>query len=310
MLITFVIPAFNASGVVSRALGSVFDAPLPVGWRVEVVVVDDGSSDAATLEEVVKPWAGARILAHGSNRGMCAARNTGISASIGSIVTILDADDELVPGWPAVFESILQAWPKYIQVCYAACRNPEGRSTVLEPEYSGFLTLSDILNERHSGEYLPLFRGEYVRSKLYADLGMRKSCGIVSYIGYAMDGPFWVSNQVLRIYHDNNAHSVTSGWAQAGKSSETAECYNALLERYGELYRAEAPVVYRTKLLRLAVYLRLANQTGYWRCWLRGASFSAIKESVGAAIVLLIGPAAGAMLVSQLKKIGMIRRYG
>lgn len=310
MLISVVIPAFRAAGVVGRALASVFDQTLPDAWKLDVVVVNDGSPDAAELARTLASWPSVRLVSHSFNMGMCAARNTGIDASVGDVVIILDADDELVAQWPQVFASVLHDWPAEMNVCYVACRNPLGRSTVSEPDYQGPLTLEDILNERHAGEYLPVFRGDYVRAKRYADLGMRKSCGVVSYIRYALDGPFWISSKVLRVYHDDNQGSVTSGWVKPEKAAETAECYQILLERYGDLYRTKAPQVYRTKLLRLAVYRRLAHSRDAWRSWWQGATWSAKKETLGAALVLLIGPELGAALVARLKKWGVIRRYG
>lgn len=310
MLITFVIPAYNASDTISRTLDSVFRCSIPPNWQVEAVVVDDGSQDGLELAETVSRYSSARMVVHESNRGMCAGRNSGIAASLGDIVTILDSDDELVAGWPTVLIKIIQEWPADTQICYAACQNPDGIVTAQQPDYRGYLTVLDILNERHAGEYIPLFRGDYVREKSYVDLGMRKSCGIVSYINFALDGPFWVTSRVLRIYHEARAGSVTYGWASPKKAAETAKCYQALFERYSALYQREAPKVYRTKLLRFAVYLKLAGMPGAWRTWGKGASFTAVRETVGAALILMVGATLGASFVAMLKKIGLVRRYG
>lgn len=310
MLISFVIPAFNAAQTIERTLTSVFEPALPAGWVVEALVVDDGSSDSKALAEVVSRYTGARLLRHAANRGMCAGRNTGIAASKGDVVTILDADDEMVPDWPLEVAAILNEWPDDVLLCYAACRNPEGKITASNPDYRGLLTLNDVLNERHSGEYLPMFRGKYVRGKPYVDLGMRKSCGIVSYISYALDGPFWVSPQVLRIYRDVRTDSVTAAWVSPKKAQETAECYAALFDRFEPLYKREAPVIYRTKLLRYAVYLRLAGLSGAWRAWGAGASLACPKESIGAALILAVGAQLGGYFARAAKQAGLIRRYG
>jgi len=310
MLVSHVIPAYNSSQTIIRTLNSVFEAALPEGVSVEAVVVDDGSSDGAELAAIVTRYPSARLLVHDKNRGMCAGRNTGILASRGDVITILDSDDELVPDWPATFVAIMNEWPAETKICYAACRNPEGRITAQHPDYQGTLTLSDILNERYAGEYIPLFRGDYVRSKTYIDLGTRKSCGIVSYINFALDGSFWVTNRVLRIYHEDRIGSVTAGWASPKKARETALCYQTLFERYDELYRQNAPIVWRSKHLRLAVYLRLAGMPGTWKCWVSGASFSCAKESVGALLILVIGPRLGAWVASMVRQVGLIRRYG
>lgn len=310
MLITHVIPAYNASQTIANTLESVFRWPMSHGWQVEAVVVDDGSNDGAELARVVAQYADARLVAHETNRGMCAGRNSGIVSSLGDIVTILDSDDSLVNEWPFVMEKIIREWPAETNICYAACQNSTGDVTAEEPEYQGFLTLNDILNERHSGEYIPLFRGNYVRSKPYVDLGIRKSCGTVSYINYALDGPLWVTNRVLRIYNDAHVGSVSHGWTSPKKAAETAKCYQELFDRYGSLYQREAPRVYRTKLLRYAVYLKLAGLSGAWKMWSKGISLDVIRESVGAAVILIVGASIGSTIVTTVKKIGLVRRYG
>ena len=310
MLITFVIPAFNASSSIQRTLDSVFGHSHPDEWKIEAVVVDDGSVDSEALSEIVSRYPSVSLVSHSSNRGMCAARNSGIVRSGGDFVSILDADDELVPRWPDVFEAIIRQCPASCQVIYAACRNQFGDITASDPHYQGLLSLDDVLNERHSGEYLPIFRGAYVRSKLYIDLETRKSCGIVSYINYAIDAPFWVSNNVLRIYHEAQAGSVSKGWTSSAKAMETVHCYRSLLERFGDLYQQRAPRVFRTKLLRLAVYLKLAGLPEAWSTYRRGASVTVWRETLGAATMLLLGAKATGLIAETLKKLRMVRRYG
>jgi glycosyltransferase involved in cell wall biosynthesis len=310
MLISFAIPAYNASHSVDRTLSSIFEVSFPKYWKVEAVVVDDGSLDGNTLKQVVDKFANASLFVHSCNRGMCAARNTGISRTNGDYVCILDADDELVSGWPTILLGIINDCPNTCQVIYAACRNQFGIVTASNPDYEGLLNLDDLLNERYAGEYLPIFRGEYVRNKLYIDLKTRKSCGVVSYINYAMDGPFWISSKVLRIYNEFQEGSVSSGWTKPSKASETVCCYQVLLERYGDLYRKRAPVVYLTKVLRLSVYLKLAKQSGVWSTYIRGASLIVWKESLGVALMLLLGSKASGFIAAFLKKVGLLRRYG
>lgn len=310
MLISFVIPAFNAAGSIARALDSISASVVPDGWRVEVIVVDDGSEDGPALLDALAARTDVRLVRHDSNLGMCAGRNSGIKNSQGEFVVILDADDELVADWPQVLAEILMEWPQECQLCYAACRNQTGIVTAAEPDYHGYLSLDDLLNERHAGEYLPIFRGDYVREKGYIDLGMRKSCGIVSYINFAHDAPFWVSSKVLRVYHEAMAGSVTRGWTGRDKAAETARCYQVLFERYGDLYQSRAPYVYRTKMLRLAVYLMLAGLPGAWEVYRRGASPVAWRETLGAALLLLVGRQIASSLARALKKTRLVRRYG
>jgi glycosyltransferase involved in cell wall biosynthesis len=66
--------------------------------RWELIVVDDGSTDDTPhlLAQIEDP----RIRAlHLDHRGVCAARNAGLSAVTGDIVTYLDDDNLMHPGW-------------------------------------------------------------------------------------------------------------------------------------------------------------------------------------------------------------------
>ncbi len=91
-LVSVVIPAFNAADHIDACLASV---AAQVGhFRLEILVVDDGSTDATPLRLV--SWAGQdpriRVLAQ-ANAGPSAARNRGIAAAHGDLVALLDADD-------------------------------------------------------------------------------------------------------------------------------------------------------------------------------------------------------------------------
>lgn len=310
MLISFVIPAYNASATLGGALASIFSCPFPVDWAVEALVVDDGSQDHQPLTDLVGKYPHARIIRHTNNCGMCAARNSGIAQSRGDMVCILDADDQLVQDWPTVMADIIAAWPADTHLCYAACRNNAHEITASDPDYTGYLSLDDLLHERHSGEYMPIFRGQYLRNKPYTDIGTRKSCGIISYIDYALDRPFWISNHVLRIYNTDSTTSITKGWTRAGSSLETITCYKILFERYGDLLKSRAPRIYRSKKLKLAVYMKLAHQNGYWKTAFSPAPTLNPIETAGATLLLLVPCWLTRVLAQGLKKLGVIKQYG
>jgi glycosyltransferase involved in cell wall biosynthesis len=312
LTLSIVVPAYQASETIGTTLASIFASAdrLPKHWRLEVLVVDDGSPDGECLQGIVAGFPKARLLKHDTNRGMCAARNTGISASQGTLVTILDADDTFVTDWPERLGHIRAEWPEQAYVCFSACQNVGGQSTVHDPTFSGFLTFDDLLNERHAGEYLPLFRGPYIRSHRYVDLQMRRSCGIVSYLALAREAPFWVTNRVLRIYNDQRHGSVSSDWTDQVKAQEMVRCYRVLLERYGADYAVKAPQTYRTKLLRLALYLKLAGEAEAWSVWTRAAHWRCPKETVGVFLMLLLGRHFTAWAGTCAKRLGAVRRYG
>lgn len=96
--VTVVVPVLDEAATVRRALESVDAQTLQ---HVEVVVVDDGSSDRSS--EVVAAWAeehaGLALIAlrHPVNQGLGAARNTGNDWARARLVYMLDADNTLFP---------------------------------------------------------------------------------------------------------------------------------------------------------------------------------------------------------------------
>jgi glycosyltransferase involved in cell wall biosynthesis len=90
-LVSVVIPAYNAEEYVAAALDSVFAQD----WQpIEVIVVDDGSSDGTGT--IVQSFPGIRYIRQ-ENAGAAAARNTAIAHSRGEFVANFDADDLLPP---------------------------------------------------------------------------------------------------------------------------------------------------------------------------------------------------------------------
>ncbi len=92
-LVSVIIPTFNRAKWVKRAVSSVLFQTFE---DYEVVVVDDGSTDG-TLDGLEVFSGRIKCLAHGSNRGVSAARNTGIRAGTAPYLAFLDSDDYWLP---------------------------------------------------------------------------------------------------------------------------------------------------------------------------------------------------------------------
>ena len=94
--VSVIIPAYRASRDIADALASVFSQTFT---DFEVVVVDDGSPDAAELEAAIAPFRSRIRFIAQSNLGAGAARNTAIRASTGRLLAFLDADDRWTAGF-------------------------------------------------------------------------------------------------------------------------------------------------------------------------------------------------------------------
>jgi glycosyltransferase involved in cell wall biosynthesis len=95
-LLTIVVPVFNEVQTLRTALERLLKTDLPV--PVEVLVIDDGSSDGSmeSIADFVKAQDVVAIK-HPKNLGKGAAIRTGIAAARGNLLTILDADLEYDP---------------------------------------------------------------------------------------------------------------------------------------------------------------------------------------------------------------------
>lgn len=117
-LVSVVIPCFQQArflrGAVESALAQTHRA-------VEVIVVDDGSSDDPWAE--VKPYGSRVRYLRRANGGPAAARNTGIAHARGKYMLFLDADDLLHPN--AIGWLVEQAASRDDVLCVMGVRNFE-----------------------------------------------------------------------------------------------------------------------------------------------------------------------------------------
>ncbi|MCD6290041.1 MAG: glycosyltransferase [Anaerolineae bacterium] len=97
-MVSVVIPCYGQSRFLREAIDSALAQTFP---DVEAVVVDDGNGDeeAVAIQRIVSgyPAQDVRLIRHEENRGLAAARNTGIEAARGSWIVPLDADDVIEP---------------------------------------------------------------------------------------------------------------------------------------------------------------------------------------------------------------------
>jgi succinoglycan biosynthesis protein ExoO len=92
-----IIPAYNVSGIIERAVRSAAEQTLP---PLEILVIDDCSTDntVEVMKALAKEISSIRILSTPVNGGPSTGRNVGLRAAKGNWVAVLDSDDAWKPG--------------------------------------------------------------------------------------------------------------------------------------------------------------------------------------------------------------------
>ena len=109
-----VMPVFNEGSTLGEIVRRVLEAPMPTGWSVQLIMVDDGSrADAAqsTVQCAARAGSAVQLIVHPRNRGNGAALMTGFGAVLSratdsDAMLVQDADLEYDP---ADFRALLTA---------------------------------------------------------------------------------------------------------------------------------------------------------------------------------------------------------
>ncbi len=108
--VSVVIPCFNQAATLAEAVASARAQALAGHIAVEVIVVDDASTDetAAVAEALCARHPDqVRLLRRSVNGGAAAARNAGLRQAAGELICFLDADDAYAPGF---FEAAIRVF--------------------------------------------------------------------------------------------------------------------------------------------------------------------------------------------------------
>lgn len=100
MNISIIIPVYNVEAYIGECLESV--ARQTYNGEIECLIIDDCGKDGsmAVVEKFIQSYHGKvvfKIIHHEHNRGLSAARNTGVEVAKGDYVYFIDSDDAIIP---------------------------------------------------------------------------------------------------------------------------------------------------------------------------------------------------------------------
>ena len=123
-VLSVIVPVFNERNTVAEILRRIRAVELPL--QLEVIVVDDGSTDGTDKVLAALEDSTMRVVTHDGNRGKGAAVRTGIETARGELILIQDADLEYDPDdWPRLLDPVLKG---KAQVVYGSRFTGEGRA--------------------------------------------------------------------------------------------------------------------------------------------------------------------------------------
>lgn len=132
ILLSVVIPIYNVERTLARCVESVLGQHVE---GMEVILVDDGSTDRSALVANRYQNRPHVTLIHKANGGLSDARNEGLYYAKGRYVTFVDSDDYLLPDTYAPLMAMLEAHPEYDILEYSFVRETScGWKTIKLPE--------------------------------------------------------------------------------------------------------------------------------------------------------------------------------
>jgi len=112
--VAIVVPFYNVVTYLSRCVDSLVAQTIPV----EIILVDDGSTDASGA---IADWYAAKHdfvrVVHQPNRGQGSARNAGIAATRATFVAFVDSDDHVAPDYAKKLLAAIRRTQADIAVC-------------------------------------------------------------------------------------------------------------------------------------------------------------------------------------------------
>lgn len=174
--VTVIVPCYNDGATLRETVDSIQEDE-----EIELVVVDDGSSEPDTLIVLAQLEAAGVNVIHQTNKGLPEARNAGLKATTGRYVFPLDSDDMAVSGSLGKMADVLDRNPS-VAACYG--------------DWIEFGTAERVRRvPRRFDPYLIAYRNRYPVASMFRRTTLERSGGwhkVGDFVGYE-DWNLWMS---------------------------------------------------------------------------------------------------------------------
>lgn len=274
--VSVIVPAYNVENYIAEAVQSALDQRPRV---CEVVVVDDGSTDA-TRDAVAAIEDDRVVYIYQDNSGPGAARNKGVSCAKGDYILFLDADDVLRPGLAAAHAHAVSEFGSIDALMFSAsvigswsgagCPESEGKYLRKRPGF--YNSGRDLLDsELQAGSYTPcpylyifsrslilgedsplLFPAVLHEDEVFTPLLLMR-CGRV----VVLEESFY-----SRRVRDGSIMRQPQGMANTEGYIHAAACWLCMAEKENKGWRRDLYVDYALKMYLLAARIAIKSGAG------------------------------------------------
>ena len=251
--VSIIIPTHSRPGMLPGAV----DSARKAGTDVEIIVVDDASTDATSA--VCRSLEGIKYIRLDRNQGVAGARNVGILASSAEYIAFLDDDDLRLPGSLDLQVEALESNPECGFVCgdmLLADQQYKLTGEIVSPGHMGGDAFWDLLELKFP--VMPL--GVLIRKACFLQVGLLNSHlnGIDDWdilVRIAELNPVAVMNQPAGVYRKPAPRSGQGSSAMHAQLSRAA----AHQLRLFNLQRAATAPVERRREVRRRTLNRIAD---------------------------------------------------
>lgn len=267
-LVSVIIPTYKRSDFLIRAITSVLNQKYK---KIEIIVVDDNDSDSKYRHETKRMlieeglFNKVKYIEHDRNKGLSAARNTGVKLAVGEFVCFLDDDDEFFPNKIEQQVNKFLSLDKKVGMIYSGYEKYYVASRKVEyvtPKHRG--DLSSLLGVNHIGPPSMVMCRRSVVLKLEGfDESFRSREDIEFYyrlsLNYEID---YQDDNLIRYYiHDSSLSRIFSDKLKymlqfIDKHEDSLKKprarWSELHERLGEWYMANGMTVEATQAFSVA----------------------------------------------------------
>jgi glycosyltransferase involved in cell wall biosynthesis len=229
--VSIIIPTFNRAHVLGRAVESVLSQTYP---NLEILIVDDGSTDAT--REVLEKYISnkqIRVLKHDKNRGVTAAKNTGLNNlnPDTKYFSLLDSDDVLTPEAVALCVTAFKAVGNSVSQVFGWCADMHtGMPT---GEFAGgacYISFEDMLCGRFVGEFWQLVNTDFIKEHRFDERAAGGEATV--WLSLLRGAPAYIIPHIVRYYDQSGkdrvsleAYDPETSKRRCGLTSHTGTCF-------------------------------------------------------------------------------------